>query len=327
MKLIFSGALLLALIQTSCVRGELPTEPGATWTRRVSPGKEMVGVACSDERVVAVGWGVQTSPDGLTWGPAGVPHDWRLQRVTWGGTLFVAVGHTVPLATGRQIIAASPDGLRWTERTVPAALDDVAWSGDMFVAVGYRSILTSRDAATWKAHRLLLDGGLSGVTWGGSQFVAVGDILAKGEDYRLGTLIVTSPDGVTWSERSAPGVGLRDVTWSGERFVAVGRNSILTSQDGLTWEAQRAPVEGFDLTGIAWSGSLFAAVGTVQTAGWGTGLVITSPDGVMWTKGRAPARRVEPAAVAWCGTRFVAVGKFRRGWFADYTSELILTSP
>ena len=316
------GALVLTLIQAGCDSGTLPTETGMAWTRRDSPGEEMSGVACSDRDIVAVGWGVMTSPDGLSWIPSQVPTDWRLKRITWSGSLFVAVGGTVPLP-GRPIIATSPDGRTWTERTAPAFAVDVAWSGDRFVAVAGRTILTSRDGLTWNAEAVQVDGRLRGITWGPSQFVAVGYVPSTaGGSYSDRAVILASPDGVTWSERISPGSGLRDVVWSGERFVAVGK-TILTSQDGTTWNPQSAPVDGFDFADIAWSGSQFAAVGRVQTAG----LVITSPDGVTWTRSPAPSRGVEPSAVAWCLDRFVAVGALRRGWFADYTTDLILTSP
>jgi len=33
------------------------------------------------------------------------------------------------------------------------------------------------------------------------------------------------------------------------------------------------------------------------------------------------------ADVVWSGTRFVAVGEVRKGWFADYTVGLIVSSP
>jgi len=207
---------------------------------------------------------------------------------------------------------------------------DVTSSRDLFVAVGYDTIQTSRDGVTWSDDKVSLPGkvsGLSGVTWGGSQFVAVGSVMGqKGDRISTRALVLTSPDGMTWTERSAPGSGLEDVAWSGERFVAVGE-SILTSEDGSAWIEQRATVEPFHLADVAWGGTQFAAVGIVPDAGGITGLFMTSPDGVTWTRSPAPSRRIEPAAVAWCGTRFVAAGLRRQGWFADYTRGLILTSP
>lgn len=319
-------ALVVALIHIGCDAEAPPDEQGMGWTRPDSPGEEMSGIACSDEQIVAVGFGVMTSPDGLTWTPSHVPSDWRLKKVTWGRSLFVAVGDTVP-GPGRPVLATSSDGLTWTERPAPASADDVVWSGELFVGVDYHTILTSRDGQTWNAEEAHVDGGLRGITWGRSQFVAVGSIAApQGDHYSERALILTSSDGAAWSRRDSPGAGLTDVAWSGERFVAVG-NSILTSQDGTTWDPQSAPVDRFDLTGITWSGSQFAAVGRTPTAGGTEGLVITSPDGLTWTRRPAPSRGVEPRDVAWCGTRFVAVGALRRGWFADYTKALILTSP
>ena len=62
---------------------------------------------------------------------------------------------------------------------------------------------------------------LTAVTYGNGLFVAVGDRNA----------ILTSPDGVTWTQRASGTVGfLRGVTYGNGTFAAVGeRSTILTS--------------------------------------------------------------------------------------------------
>lgn len=318
-----SGILIHALIGVGC--GELPGDPETAWIQRETPGHEMADVACSENRVVAVGWGVLTSPDGISWTTARVPDDWRMKSVTRRGALFVAVGNTVP-RPGRPIVATSSDGLTWVEGTAPAFIDDVAWSGELFIGIDDRTVFSSRDGMTWDSRKLEIKGMPRRVAWGGSQFVAVGytsEFDPNSEYYTDRALVLTSPDGMTWSEQSAPGSGLYDVTWAGERFVAVGR-SILTSPDGSTWNLQNIPVEEYALNGITWSGSQFAAVGTARSED--EGLVMTSPDGLAWERHRVPVHRAKPAAVAWCGSRFVAVGALRQGFIAGYTSDLVLTS-
>src|SRR4051812_6792240 len=64
---------------------------------------------------------------------------------------------------------------------------------------------------------------LTAVAWTGAQLVAVGD---------SGT-ILTSPDGITWTNRSSgTDQGLSSITWTGTQLVAVGGlGTILTSPD------------------------------------------------------------------------------------------------
>jgi hypothetical protein len=131
---------------------------------------------------------------------------------------------------------------------------------------------------------------------------------------------MTSPDGATWTQRSAPdsvqqGDGLRDIAWSGDRFVAVGFSTILTSLDGGTWSAQTMPGGGFNA--VTWGGDQFVVVGYD---------ISTSPDAIKWTERRVRGE-FNSGGVAWSGTRFVAVGYRHRGWFATTEQGLIVTSP
>jgi len=97
---------------------------------------------------------------------------------------------------------------------------------------------------------------LFGVTYGKGTFVAVGDV---------GT-ILTSPDGVTWTERSS---GMDDyltaIAYGEGTFVAAGLfGTILTSPDGVTW-TQRFPGTTAGLTAIAHGNNSFVAVGSGGT--------------------------------------------------------------
>jgi len=171
-----------------------------------------------------------------------MPYQWQFESVVWGGSQFVAVGRVVgqavPLRWDRALIATSPDGAMWTERSVPdsskSKLRDVAWSGRRFVAVG-DAIFTSSDGVTWSAQKLPGGGELSAVTWADSEFVAVG--------WKSG--VVTSRDGITWTERGARGGSLSHVAWSGHQFVALELTMIFTSPDAVTWTPRRQPTGGF----------------------------------------------------------------------------------
>lgn len=323
----------LPLIALAAVMGRLacrtaPGEPGR-WTKRNSTEIDFTGVAWSGSQFVAVGCcSVLTSPDGLKWRRAvqearygepvakgSMPYQWQLESVVWAGSQFVAVGRVVGQATppqwDRALIATSPDGRTWTERNMPDSakgrLHDVVWSGQRLVAVG-SVVVTSPDGVTWSLARTPFnyDWPADAVTWGGDKFLVLGT-----------NVVMTSRDGVKWTESGRAIHANEDVAWSGGRFVAVGNDLPMTSPDGVTWSAHPSPLGAYGWRGVTWGDSQFVAVG-------GAG-IMTSPDGVTWTARAAP--RGTYVDVIWSRTRFVAVGELRKGWFADYTVGLIVTSP
>jgi hypothetical protein len=108
--------------------------------------------------------------------------------------------------------------------------------------------------------------------------------------------IVTSPDGVTWTEQSGPATtdnttGHQKVFWSGSPtnlFIVLGKDSIHTSSDGENWIARACPSLGEESQSAAFEGidynptnQLFVAGGTGALAGewkW-----IYSTGGINWT--------------------------------------------
>jgi hypothetical protein len=106
---------------------------------------------------------------------------------------------------------------------------------------------------------------LNAVAYGHDLFVAVG-----------GT-IVTSPDGVSWVERSSgPAPWLYSIAFGNNQFAAVGDgDTILTSSDGINWTNRSSGLEN-SLRSVAWGGGQFVTVGL-------SGVIETSPDGVNWT--------------------------------------------
>ena len=74
---------------------------------------------------------------------------------------------------------------------------------------------------------------------------------------------MTSPDGITWTARSAAEAnGWYSVTYGNGLFVAVsqdGTNRIMTSTDGITWTAKSAP-EANTWMSVTYGNSTFVAV-------------------------------------------------------------------
>lgn len=112
------------------------------------------------------------------------------------------------------------------------------------------------------------------------------------------SVAATSPDAVTWTSRTIPAGNYYGLAWDGSVFAAVGYASkAATSPDGITWTSRTIPAG--DYNDVAWSGSVFAAVGDASK-------VATSSDGITWTARTIPAGNY--IAVAWNGSVFVAVG-------------------
>jgi hypothetical protein len=159
--------------------------PPLTWSV-VSAYYGLSAVVWSGAQFVAVGDGILTSPDGVSWTGRMSPTAEWLNDIVWSGTQFVAMGYNGAIVT-------SSDGVTWAvapqDPILVTTLSAVAWSGTQFVAVGRGStIVTSNDGIHWTNVLSGTTGVFFGdVIWTGGEFVAVGD---------SGT-IVTSPDGVT----------------------------------------------------------------------------------------------------------------------------------
>jgi hypothetical protein len=261
------GFILLtaALLTISAVAAAAPPPPAAAldWARISVP--ERTGpaeIAYAEGRFVAVGWpgAILASEDGQTWR---LVHQEPISRIPGVGAVPGWM---------------SPD------------LHAVVHGGGRWVAVGkpWFLVLTSADGQTWdysyqwtgvriNGSRELMD-----VAYGGGRFVAVGNDSAGPTGY-----IITSADGVQWSEREMPnGVSLNGVLHDGTRFLAYGaaeggqRGAIWISADGEAW----APVEVDlpPLRSLAYQEGRFVASGGPE-GDTGTAL-LTSADGTVWRR-------------------------------------------
>ena len=233
----------------------------------------------------------------------------ELTGVTWGGGRFVAVALF-------NSILHSADGQTWREaddRSSLYGLHDVVWDGIRFVAVG-STIGHSTDSSRWQPVSDLGTPNLTAIAWNGTFHVAVGH----------DGLIMRSSDGDLWmpAADSATSETLNDVTWNGTRFVAVGDHGVIIhSADGDSWEqASRLAVPArlvqpgedpnrirYFLSGVAWSGERFVAVGYGGSAHAAN--VVISRDGDRWERVEVQDDLATETfeAVAWNGRRFVAV--------------------
>jgi hypothetical protein len=148
---------------------------------------------------------------------------------------------------------------------------------------------------TWTWRNPLPTGeSLNGVTYGSGQFVVVS----------VSGLILTSPDGGTWTSRTS-GNNLRAVTYGGGQFVAVGdgntTSTIVTSPDGVTWTSRVSGTTTTSLDSVTYGGGQFMAVGPNDT-------IVTSPDGVTWTSRVSGTTGTSFNGVIYGSGQFVVVG-------------------
>ncbi len=174
--------------------------------------------------------------------------------VVWHQGLWVAAGSSGALLS-------SPDGEQWTPRfTGSATTLDLASNGSEIIAVGsLEMILRSTDGLAWQQ---VHTGGTIPyytVTWTGSQWMAGG-----GEELPDGGRILTSPDGVAWTQ-GAPLPGMSTV----RRLASQNGEAVACCRaSGLVYNAKRfwlhsasgwTPTDSYvyddDISKIIWTGA------------------------------------------------------------------------
>jgi len=210
--------------------GAVITSPdGVTWTPGTSDSTEyLLSIAWDGSQFVAVGWAgtVLTSPDGLSWTAqdAGTTATARFQDIVWNGGQFAAVGFDI--GNGDTLVMTSPDAVTWTNQAIAApvwtVLNGVTWDGSQFVITGSGRIFTSPDGITWarQADGVPETENYQDIIWTGSQFVVTTNK----------TIVLTSPDAVTWTSQNAVSGNFVGIAWDGSQIVVVGfYGTILTN--------------------------------------------------------------------------------------------------
>ncbi|MEJ2619466.1 MAG: hypothetical protein P8163_04240 [Candidatus Thiodiazotropha sp.] len=261
----------------------LSSNDGLTWQRDSYSVTDMRlnDVAWNGDRYVAVGYGgvILTSDDGTVWTKQEFEANSELRRIIWTGNQFLAVGNS-------GTIVSSSDGVNWSAHQIGQdvfmKLNDIAWSGTQFVAVGdHDSILTSHDGVSWTVvsyDETAILNSIQSVVWSGDEFVAVG-----GRGFS-GARLITSADGVTWTEESTittSGLSFqsefKNISFNGDQFLILSEldNYIYISDDGDHWASYEYDIDR-GLWRSHWTGTNYIAVGN--------GVVASSGDGISWTE-------------------------------------------
>ena len=134
--------------------------------------------------------------------------------------------------------------------------------------------------------------------------------------------VMTSPDGITWTARTAAENNYWcSVCYGNGLFVATasdGTNRIMTSPDGINWTAHMAPENNL-WESVTYGNGLFVAVSRD-----GTNRLMTSPDGINWTVTASPAGQAWNL-ITYGNGRFVGVAT--SGTYHMMTSDCTSPTP
>lgn len=249
---------------------------------------------------------IVNTPNSITWNPN--ENEWIAAGV-WSGNQGKSRGY----------ITRSPDGTTWSTPSITPGVTSetinqiyVAPNKNIFMVgnignIGY-PLITSSDGLTWTPREFLnnMAGEISSIVWSGTMWVAVSyggfSITAWGQN-KTGP-IITSTDGINWSDPILPAM---PNTPSIQEFITSSK----VVARGYTYSVK--------LNSIAWSGTLWVAVGQalITTAGtaYTIAYIVTSPNAVIWTVRQTEDivydnDSVNGRSVAWNGSMWLAIGNF-----------------
>jgi hypothetical protein len=178
----------------------------------------------------------------------------------------IAYGNNKYVAVGAGKIAASPDGVTWTE--IPSSAGDNRWAEEGNYV------------------------DFQGIAYGNGRFIAVGYWLHSDDGNGWGVAAV-STDGINWTMKGKilttgdDSAHIYAITWTGVHFVVVGRwGRSAASTDGTTWTMTQ-------ITGFSWMDNSARWEDAYAVASDGTGKVVaggasgklsySTDHGVTWT--------------------------------------------
>jgi len=261
-----------------------------SWTVQSSPALTGFVDIFAVEQLVAIEESGRfvTSENGSAWveSRADTPPD-ATPPFFWTRTAGASDGSINSVVGPNSYSSESSNALTWTEH--PGGTfnyyEAVAYGNQRFVAVGLNGVTGYSESGGTYQSGITQSRELNAVTYAGDRFVAAG----------AGGLIVTSSNGVVWTEVLGPRGTTTAVTAfqaGAGRLIALaygfvnGANLsevLINELDGTGWTANPLVVPGLDpvpeMLALTYDGSNFVAVGADET-------VLTSPDGLTWTARR-----------------------------------------
>ena len=250
----------------------ISSDNGTDWTAAYdATGWSIQSMAYGDGVYVAgfqFGASLRSLDGGTTWKAMTSPVDSDITGIAYDTALGLFIG----VCSNGRVLSASPANDYWvsTIHSLSTGLKDVAYDPETgnHLMVGYSGTIATIDSAgVLSTVSPLTPYGLSGVAVAGSTYVAVGDngtvitslnsgatwqtvTAATGEtllDVEYGNgmwmaggyfgALITSPDGVNWTDASGSFSHIYDITYGDGKFVAHGGSgTLMASTDGLTWK-------------------------------------------------------------------------------------------
>lgn len=282
-------------------QGELVTSPdGTSWTIQNSGTvQDFTGISFGNGLFVAIGsFRLRTSLDGVTWSENMSVVNSDLDDIVYSDGLFTVLGLECGPIIGDSrglschgTMFTSPDGIDWTLRR-PGILSGerynsiiegpintivhgrIAVGNGAFVVIEHdgSTLYQSSDGDTWVETQFADNFRFRDTIFGNNSFVVVGD----------DGLVLTSPDGLVWTERTIGMMSLQGINYENGIFIATADNGVFfVSSDSMTWEQHDLNM-ALDFQQVSFGNEMYVGVG-----GPG-GLILTSPDGISWTQINSP---------------------------------------
>jgi len=213
------------------------------------------------------GFPIVYSYDGLTWTRATGSSLTSVRQIIWTGTQFIAFGNGV---------ARSPDGITWTNITLPTSTLNVCSSAD-FNGYYYLISSTANPSVLYK-----YDPTAQTIIEVPTAFSSINKIFWTGSFWLIGGAgtykLVSYSGGNTVTQLTYANDTVRGIASDGKRFVAVGGVTVCSSSDGVTWTTGSNPFSPSTyISDVIWDGTNFVAFF------WGGSKLARSVDGVSWT--------------------------------------------
>ncbi|MFO1497507.1 MAG: hypothetical protein U1G07_03760 [Verrucomicrobiota bacterium] len=303
---------------------------------KVAAGIGLIVTASNEGQVAA-------SSDGVTWTfPQSIPGS--PQRLLFGNGVFVIVSSLGD--SGQSVIYTSVDGVDWRSQRheMGGTVWDVTFSDGLFTAVTpHGELLASLNASDWieRGRIPVGDGFGRAFTFGGGRFVGVievpeeeplvvtssdgiqwssqlllptpeGFVYAGGRFVAFGEDIITSPDGLIWTDRPVDSAALpSSVAFGNGRFVAVGATMTLISLNGMDWTRYVNPINGRLPVGVYFANGRFIGPSWPSYDSGGNpelGHILMSTDGVTWTEYEGPPVLSSLRSIVYGNGVYVAIG-------------------
>lgn len=216
--------------------------PNAPWSDIIYAGGQFVAIAGGDVSSAFAA----TSPDGINWTQRTLPSSNYWSSITYGNGTYVITGGGA--GTSSVVLYSTNGGVTWNIANLPSSTywTCATYGNGTFVAVSNGSaVATSPDGITWTARTNSSSIGFSRVAYGNGTFLAIAGGTPWGNTLQLGgqyTRTTTSPDGITWTNRSLPtNESWNNVAYVGGIWIAVASAAssstvnFAISNDAINW--------------------------------------------------------------------------------------------